>query len=320
MCYKISMKFFLILMIISPMANAQSRGGIGYDSMDSPGGGFWFLIWAWIIIFAIGGLSACYKALTRFFTKNVSSEKAENTQIKTGYTEDVDVENNKTDTVEIELQSEHMDNQDPQRRWFQNTKLFIPLLLGSILVALALSLIEDKNSKSNNLILSYINKSNNNLTFDNGWVYEGSTLPTNCFEIESISSENYKSYREIYPEIKDFSNLGQYFGSVITKMEPIATPISSCKAKSPELLESDPDGWVNYFNGPNSSGYKVLASVGIEECNSLAPYIQAKCNNSFLLHRRENGGGSLTWGAVWIYGLFQMADGKKYVVPLKQLD
>jgi hypothetical protein len=314
------MKFFLILMIISPLANAQSRGGIGYDSMDSPGGGFSFLIWAWVIIFAIGGLSACYKVLTKFFTKNASSKKASNTQTRTAHREDVDVENNKTETLEIELQSEHMVNQDPKRRWFHNTKFFIPLLLGSMLVVLALPLIEDKNSKSNNLILSYINQSDSNLTFDNGWVYEGSTLPTNCFEIESISSENYKSYREIYPEIKDFSNLGQYFGSVIKKMEPIATSISSCKAKSPELLEGNPDGWINYFNESHTSGYKVLASVGIQECDSLAPYIQAKCNKSFLLHRRENGGGSLTWGAVWIYGLFQMADGRKYVVPLKQLD
>ena len=64
--------------------------------------------------------------------------------------------------------------------------------------------------------------------------------------------------------------------------------------------------------------YYLIASIPLNHCRELAPNLSGECRSSYLVATGWDGGGSLGWvHQNNIYGLFELKDKRKVVVPLK---
>ena len=178
-----------------------------------------------------------------------------------------------------------------------------------------------------------------------GWKVSEKTILPHCLSTEWMSSDNYEEFVKKFgiKNYKDFSkNPGKYLGKQIPHLEPInaswdekiylAAPLKQCfegNLRNGSIVDT-----INMdFEKSNKSiqnkicsskfscteyAYTILFKLPLEKCKKLAPYINGKCEESFLISVGSYSGGSLGWDVSYnIYGLFSINDNTKYIVPLK---
>ncbi|MGI9345864.1 MAG: hypothetical protein ACR2PW_06335 [Gammaproteobacteria bacterium] len=171
------------------------------------------------------------------------------------------------------------------------------------------------------------------------WSYKGRVLHPNCFQTEWYSSDNIQAYYERFMGIKknyyrtkEFNhfllNLGGYWGKNITSYDPIkawgeevelAVFLESCLNKTSHAF-GDRGQWITSASEYGDEySYKILKEITMEHCQDLAPHIDGRCIQSYLLDIYEAGGSSGSH-SYHIYGLFKLSDGREYIFPLKTLN
>jgi len=171
-----------------------------------------------------------------------------------------------------------------------------------------------------------------------GWRYKGKILPYDSFTKEWISSDNFEAFEEHF-KIKtknvDFRrNPGKYFGKEIGHLNPIEAPwrdgfyveiavaIDSINFDQPFETESPYEafgrGIFTKRSDYDETFYTILGEIKKEHCSELAPNLKGKCKESYVLWLGDYGGGSIGYLFIaGIFGLFELENGKEYIVPLK---
>ena len=185
-------------------------------------------------------------------------------------------------------------------------------------------------------------ETSNNLPL--GWRYNGKILPYESFTKEWLSSDNFEKFEEHFKietdcwtsekygfthcHSKDFrNNPGKYFGKEIKDLNPIkawgknislAVSVQSLDFNRPyEIInkqitteQADPFFFETF--------YEILGVIENDKCQELAPHMQGRCQESYLLYLGDYGGGSMGYKfRTGIYGLFELEDGQEYILPLK---
>ena len=181
-----------------------------------------------------------------------------------------------------------------------------------------------------------------------GWRYNGKILPYESFTKEWISSDNFEEFEEHFKietkdcrtsekygftfcQSKDFrKNPGKYFGKEINDLNPIkawdryislAVSLDAINFDQPFESESPYEfgrGIFTQRDEYDETFYTILGEIKKEHCNELAPNLKGKCKESYVLWLGDYGGGTIGYQFnAGIYGLFELEDGKEYIVPLK---
>ena len=67
--------------------------------------------------------------------------------------------------------------------------------------------------------------------------------------------------------------------------------------------------------------YNLIASIPLNHCRELGSSLSGECRSSYLVaYGRDNGGNHGYWFQYNIYGLFELKDKRKVVVPLKNFN
>lgn len=142
------------------------------------------------------------------------------------------------------------------------------------------------------LFLLSVNADNKNNKYMEGWVYEGKTLHPYCFKT------NWQSGVEII-SLNDCLNFAEKsFGIVEGR-----------------ILADGGDG-------KGIDWYQVSEKINLKECQRLAKknvsYIKGKCLESFLVFAGQYGYGTSRLDVSAVFGIFEMDNGDKKIVPVKQ--
>ena len=160
-----------------------------------------------------------------------------------------------------------------------------------------------------------------------------------------MSSDNYEEFANKFAikNYEDFEkNPGLYFGKQILNLEPItsswddkiylAASLKKCfkgnlrgggVVKTTNVdIKIDKKSIKNKICETKFScteyEYTILSRVPLKKCKKLAPHIEGKCEESFLISLGDYSGGSIGWNMSYnIYGLFFLNDEQKYIIPLK---
>ena len=178
-----------------------------------------------------------------------------------------------------------------------------------------------------------------------GWRFADKIIPPQCFSTLWMSGDNYEEFADKFKikDYKDFSkNPGKYLGNKIPDFKPIKTSwdeeiflTSSIKKcfegelryggiKNIGLLEIKIKKYSIETQICSSKdvctkfSYTILHSINPDKCQSLAPNIKGKCLKSYLLSIGDYSGGTIGWDMSYnIYGLFNLQNNEKFVLPLK---
>ena len=178
-----------------------------------------------------------------------------------------------------------------------------------------------------------------------GWKVSEKLVPPQCFSTEWMSSDNYEEFAINFgiKNFKDFSkNPGKFFGKKIHNLEPItaswdkkiylAAPLKQCfegslrgggivDAIKLDVKISNKSIKTKICSSKFSCqeyAYIILSKVPLKKCKELAPHIDGKCQESFLISVGDYSGGSMGWDMSYnIYGLFSFNDNRKFILPLK---
>ena len=178
-----------------------------------------------------------------------------------------------------------------------------------------------------------------------GWKISEKLIPPQCFSTEWMSSDNYEEFVQKFgiKNYKDFSkNPGKYLGKKIPNLEPItaswdekiylAAPLKQCfegnlrgggivDAINMDVKISNKSIQTKICSSKFSCteyAYNILYKVPSKVCKKLAPHINGKCEESYLISVGDYSGGSMGWDMSYnIYGLFSINDNRKFIVPLK---
>ena len=179
-----------------------------------------------------------------------------------------------------------------------------------------------------------------------GWEYKGKILPNQSFTKEWVSSDNFEEFEEHFKiETKDCwtieeygvtfcrsedfrNNPGKYFGKEIKDLDPIkawdgyislAVSLDAINFNQPHQIKDHGygEGIFQKIDGVEML-YKIIGEVNTEHCMELAPNLSGTCKQSYALWVGDWGGGSMGYKfRAGIYGLFELEDGKEYIIPLK---
>ena len=179
-----------------------------------------------------------------------------------------------------------------------------------------------------------------------GWEYKGKILPNQSFTKEWVSSDNFEKFEEHFKiETKDCwtieeygvtfcrsedfrNNPGKYFGKEIKDLDPIkawdgyislAVSLDAINFNQPHQIKDHGygEGIFQKIDGVEMF-YKIIGEVNTEHCMELAPNLSGTCKQSYALWVGDWGGGSMGYKfRAGIYGLFELEDGKEYIIPLK---
>ena len=62
----------------------------------------------------------------------------------------------------------------------------------------------------------------------------------------------------------------------------------------------------------------ILKSINSDNCQNLAPKVKGKCLKSYLISIGDYNGGTIGWDIRYnIYGLFNLQNNEKFILPLK---
>ena len=179
-----------------------------------------------------------------------------------------------------------------------------------------------------------------------GWIHEGRVLPPSVFKKQWVSSDNFEKFEEHFKiETKDCwtieeygvtfcrsedfrNNPGKYFGKEIKDLDPIkawdgyislAVSLDAINFNQPHQIKDHGygEGIFQKIDGVEMF-YKIIGEVNTEHCMELAPNLSGTCKQSYALWVGDWGGGSMGYKfRAGIYGLFELEDGKEYIIPLK---
>jgi len=115
------------------------------------------------------------------------------------------------------------------------------------------------------------------------------SVPLDTLDFDKKNESNYQDYlRNLFTEKIRLKNYGDYF-----------------KTSEPHFLETY---------------YTKIGEIDHDTCSKLAPNIKGTCIESHIVYLQEYGGGSMgPTSSIGIFGLFQLDNGKEYMVPLKYL-
>ena len=115
------------------------------------------------------------------------------------------------------------------------------------------------------------------------------SVPLDTLDFDKKNESNYQDYlRNLFTEKIRLKNYGDYF-----------------KTSEPHFLETY---------------YTKIGDIDQDTCSKLAPNIKGTCIESHIVYLQEYGGGSMgPTSSIGIFGLFQLDNGKEYMVPLKYL-
>tara|TARA_B100001057_G_scaffold440097_1_gene473776 strand:- start:45 stop:1100 length:1056 start_codon:yes stop_codon:yes gene_type:complete len=178
-----------------------------------------------------------------------------------------------------------------------------------------------------------------------GWKVSEKLIPPQCFSTKWMSSDNYEQFAKKFgiKNYKDFSkNPGKYLGKKIPNLEPItaswdkkiylAAPLKQCfegnlrgggivDEINMDVKISNKSIKTKICSSKFSCqeyAYTILSKVPLKKCKELAPHIDGKCEESFLISVGDYSGGSMGWDMGYnIYGLFSFNDNRKFILPLK---
>ena len=178
-----------------------------------------------------------------------------------------------------------------------------------------------------------------------GWEITKQLIPPQCFSTVWMSGDNYEEFADKFAisNYIDFSkNPGKYLGKEIPNLEPItaswnkkiylAASMNQCfkgNLRGGGIVDRiDVDIKINKNSIQNKIcsskfscteyEYTLLSKIPLKKCKKLAPHINGKCEESFLISVGDYSGGSMGWDMSYnIYGLFSLNDNRKFIIPLK---
>ena len=180
------------------------------------------------------------------------------------------------------------------------------------------------------------------------WRHNDKTLPYESFVTEWLSGDNFDEFYK-YDVGDDFRDSpGKYFGKEIPTLEGIvpswdsndmvyiSVPLDTLdydkKNESNDQdylrnLSTEKIRLKNYgvhFKTsdpyPLETYYTKIGEIDQDTCSKLAPNINGVCIESHIIYLQEYGGGSMgPTSSIGLFGLFNLENGKEYMVPLKYL-
>ena len=128
--------------------------------------------------------------------------------------------------------------------------------------------------------------------YPEGWIYEGKTLHPRCFKT------NWQSGTKIISLDDCLSFADKSFGFV----------------KGSVLADGD--------NGKGVDWYSVSEEISTKKCQRFASknvsYIKGKCIESYSVSAGQYGYGTSSLSIFAVYGIFEMENGEKKIVPVKR--
>jgi hypothetical protein len=180
------------------------------------------------------------------------------------------------------------------------------------------------------------------------WRHNDKTLPYESFVTEWWSGDNFDEFYK-YDVGDDFrESPGKYFGKEIPTLEGIVPSWDSNDmvyiSVPLDTLDYDKKNETNYqdylrnlstekirlknygvhfkTSEPHflETYYTKIGEIDLDTCSKLAPNIRGKCIESHIIYLQDYGGGSMGPStSIGIFGLFQLDNGKEYLLPLKYL-
>ena len=167
------------------------------------------------------------------------------------------------------------------------------------------------------------------------WKINNKYLTPNCFVYLLYSGDNYELFFENYfkkesdydsPEFNDFiNNIGNYINKEVPLEDVIETGwnalpqislttyLDSCLSKEPKtMIEGE---YVDtYFY------YKVIEALPVSLSSTLAPYLDKNFEEIKLVKYSHRLGTMGERHKFIIYGIVQLKNGKKVILPLRNFD
>ena len=180
------------------------------------------------------------------------------------------------------------------------------------------------------------------------WRHNDKTLPYESFVTEWLSGDNFDEFYK-YDVGDDFRDSpGKYFGKEIPTLEGIVPSWDSNDmvyiSVPLNTLDYDKKNETNYqdylrnlstekirlknygdyfkTSEPHflETYYTKIGEIDQNTCHKLAPNIKGTCVESHIVYLQKYGGGSMgPTTSIGIFGLFNLENGKEYMVPLKYL-
>ena len=180
------------------------------------------------------------------------------------------------------------------------------------------------------------------------WRHNDKTLPYESFVTEWWSGDNFDEFYK-YNIGDDFrESPGKYFGKEIPTLEGIVPSWDSNDivyiSVPLDTLDYDRKNESNYQDYlrnlstekirlknygvhfktndpyPLETYYTKIGEIDQNTCHKLAPNIKGTCVESHIVYLQKYGGGSMgPTTSIGIFGLFNLENGKEYMVPLKYL-
>ena len=180
------------------------------------------------------------------------------------------------------------------------------------------------------------------------WRHNDKTLPYESFVTEWWSGDNFDEFYK-YDVGDDFrESPGKYFGKEIPTLEGIEPSWDSDDmvyiSVPLDTLDYDKKNESNYQDYlrnlhiekirlknygvhfktsepyPLETYYTKIGEIDQNTCHMLAPNIKGTCIESNIVYLQEYGGGSMgPTTSIGMFGLFNLENGKEYMVPLKYL-
>jgi len=180
------------------------------------------------------------------------------------------------------------------------------------------------------------------------WRHNDITLPYESFVTEWWSGDNFDEFYK-YDVGDDFrESPGKYFGKEIPTLEGIVPSWDSNDmvyiSVPLDTLDYDKKNETNYQDYlrnlstekirlknygvyfktiepyPLETYYTKIGKIDQDTCHKLAPNIKGTCVESHIVYLQKYGGGSMgPTTSIGMFGLFNLENGKEYMVPLKYL-
>ena len=181
-----------------------------------------------------------------------------------------------------------------------------------------------------------------------GWRHKDRILPYESFVTEWLSGDNFDEFNKAEWGDDFRESPGKYFGKEIPSLEGkvsswdsnvmvyISVPLDTLDYDKEN--ESTGQDYLRHLHTekirlknygvhfktsepyPLETYYTKIGEIDQDTCHKLAPNIKGTCAESHIVYLQKYGGGSMgPTTSIGIFGLFQLDNGKEYMVPLKYL-
>ncbi|MDC3315635.1 hypothetical protein OAV81_02695 [Candidatus Thioglobus sp.] len=181
-----------------------------------------------------------------------------------------------------------------------------------------------------------------------GWRHNDRILPYESFATEWLSGDNFDEFNKAEWGDDFRESPGKYFGKEIPSLEGkvsswdsnvmvyISVPLDTLDYDKEN--ESTGQDYLRHLHTekirlknygvhfktsepyPLETYYTKIGEIDLDTCSKLAPNIKGTCAESHIVYLQKYGGGSMgPTTSIGIFGLFQLDNGKEYMVPLKYL-